>query len=199
MSTVSILSYTITVSGVYFTPEQDANKLANYVTSSRDKSIISSVLYVFGVKESKGDNEKILSSLQDLENQGQTPFWVTFLISGCKHDTKLILVSILTFSRSWISDMLQKITWHWRLTLKLEVTHIHFMTFLISGCIQATDLILVSILTFSRSRISENPKSVTWPWWLIIIIIIIIKQSLDYSPVNETPQRRVQSCCPRLT
>ena len=59
--------------------------------------------YVFGVKESNGDNEKIPSSLYDLENQGQTPFCMTFHISGCKHDTKLILVSILTFSRSRIS------------------------------------------------------------------------------------------------
>ena len=65
--------------------------------------------YVFGVKESNGDNEKILSLLHDLENQGQTPFCMTFLISGCKHDTKLILVSILTFSRSRISNMLKKI------------------------------------------------------------------------------------------
>ena len=66
--------------------------------------------YVFGVKESNGDNEKILSLLHDLENQGQTPFCMTFLISGCKHDTKLILVSILTFSKSRISKMLKKIT-----------------------------------------------------------------------------------------
>ena len=65
--------------------------------------------YVFGVKESKGDNKKILSLLHDLENQGQAPFCMTFLISGCKHDTKLILVSILTFSRSRISNMLKKI------------------------------------------------------------------------------------------
>ena len=66
--------------------------------------------YVFGVKESNRDNEKILSLLHDLENLGQTPFCMTFLISGCKHDTKLILVSILTFSRSRISNMLKKIT-----------------------------------------------------------------------------------------
>ena len=65
--------------------------------------------YVFGVKESNRDNEKILSLLHDLENLGQTPFCMTFLISGCKHDTKLILVSILTFSRSRISNMLKKI------------------------------------------------------------------------------------------
>ena len=53
--------------------------------------------YVFGVKESNGDDEKILSLLHDLENQGQTPFCMTFLISGCKNDTMLILVSFLTF------------------------------------------------------------------------------------------------------
>ena len=64
--------------------------------------------YAFGVKESNGDDEKILSLLHDLENQGQTSFCMTFLISGCKHDTKLILVLILTFSRSQISNMLKK-------------------------------------------------------------------------------------------
>ena len=58
--------------------------------------------YVFGVKESNGDNEKILSLLHDLENQGKTPFCMTFHISGCKHDANSILVSILTFSRSGI-------------------------------------------------------------------------------------------------
>ena len=63
--------------------------------------------YVIEVKEFNGDNEQILSLLHDLENQGQTPF-CTFLISGCEHDKKLILVSILTFSRSRISNMLEK-------------------------------------------------------------------------------------------
>ena len=90
--------------------------------------------YVFGVKGSNGDKEKILSLLHNLENQGQTPFCTTFHICGCKHDTKLILVSILTFWRSRISKMLKTITWFWRLTLELKVTHIHFMTFISSGC-----------------------------------------------------------------
>ena len=44
----------------------------------------------------------------DLENQGQTPCYVTFLISVFKQDTNSILVSILTFSRSTISKMLIK-------------------------------------------------------------------------------------------
>ena len=65
--------------------------------------------YVFGVKESNGDNEKNLSLLHDLENQGQTLFCMTFHISGCKRDTNLILVSILTFSMSRISKMLKTI------------------------------------------------------------------------------------------
>ena len=73
--------------------------------------------YVFRNKESNGDNENILSLLHDLENQGQTPFCMTFLISGCKHDTNSILVSILTFSRSRISKMLKNLRdlngWSW--------------------------------------------------------------------------------------
>ena len=110
--------------------------------------------YVFGVKESNGDNNKILSLLHDLENQFQTPFCMTFHISSCKRDTMLISVSILTFSMSRISKMLKTITWPWRLTLELKITHIHCMTFISSGCIHDADLTLVSILTLSRSRIS---------------------------------------------
>ena len=129
-----------------------------------------SLWYVFGVKESNGDNEKILSSLHDLENQGQTTFCMTFHISDCKRDTKLILVSILTFSMSRISKMLKTIPWPWQLTLELKVTHIQCTTFISSGCIHNADLKLVSILTFSRSRISENLKSVTWLWCLTLKI-----------------------------
>ena len=36
----------------------------------------------------------------DLERQGQTHFYMTFLIFGCIYDTDLILVSILAISRS---------------------------------------------------------------------------------------------------
>ena len=51
--------------------------------------------------------KKILSLLHDLENQGQPSFCVTFLISGCVHDTNSILVSILTSSRSKMSKLLK--------------------------------------------------------------------------------------------
>ena len=52
--------------------------------------------------------KKILSLLLDFDNQGQTPFCMTFHISGCKHDKNSILVSILTFSRSRISKCYKK-------------------------------------------------------------------------------------------
>ena len=48
---------------------------------------------------------------------------MTFVISGCKHDTDLILVSILAFFRSGISKKLKLISWPWPLTLKIKVRH----------------------------------------------------------------------------
>ena len=105
----------------------------------------------------------------DLENLGQTFFCMTFHISGCKHDTKSILVSILTFSRSMISKIMKTNTWPYWLTLKLKVIHFFHMTLLISGCMPAIYSILVSNLTYSRSRISENLFPVTWPWCLTLI------------------------------
>ena len=105
----------------------------------------------------------------DLENLGQTFFCMTFHISGCKHNTKSILVSILTFSRSRISKIIKTNTWPYRLTLKLKVIHFFHMTLLISGCMPAIYSILVSNLTYSRSRISENLFPVTWLWCLTLI------------------------------
>ena len=55
------------------------------------------------------------------------------------------------------------------MTLKLKVIHIIQMTLLISGSMLANDSILVSILTLSQSGISENPFSITSPWWLTLI------------------------------
>ena len=67
--------------------------------------------YVFEVKNSNGDNGKFLSSLRDLENRSQTPFCRTFLNSGSKHDTNSILVSILIFPMSRISENPESFTW----------------------------------------------------------------------------------------
>ena len=59
--------------------------------------------------------------------------------------------------------MLKYITYLNCLTLELKVIYIICMTLLISDCMHAIDSILVSILTFSISVISENPSLVTWP------------------------------------
>ena len=83
---------------------------------------------------------------------------MTFGISGCMYSTDKISVSILTFSRSGISKKTKPI--YLTLTFDLESqgqTHF-YMTFVIFGCIHDTDLILVSILTNSRSVISEKNK-----------------------------------------
>ena len=57
----------------------------------------------------------------DLERQGQTHFYMIFVIFGCIHNTDLILVSILTNSRSVISNKPKLITWPWQLTFKIKV------------------------------------------------------------------------------
>ena len=47
-------------------------------------------------------NTTVISLLHDIENQGQTPFCMTFLISGCKHDTIIRIPQtwyILRFNR----------------------------------------------------------------------------------------------------
>ena len=80
--------------------------------------------------------------------------------------------------------MLKTNTWPWRLTLKLEVIHFFHMTLLISGCMPAIDSILMSNLTYSRSRISENslihfrvPDLDVWPWFFEFL-------HLDYVEFN---------------
>ena len=119
---------------------------------------------IFKVEDHRKPKINHLTLMFDLENLGQIFFCMTFHISGCKHDTKSILVSILTFSRSKISKIIKTNTWPYRLTLKLKVIHFSHMTLLISGCMPAIYSILVSNLTYSRSRISENLFPVTWPW-----------------------------------
>ena len=55
------------------------------------------------VRDLEKDKTNYLTLTFDLERQGQTHFYMTFVIFGCIHDTDLILVSILTNSRSVIS------------------------------------------------------------------------------------------------
>ena len=93
---------------------------------------------------------------------------MTFRISGCMYSKDKISVSILTFSRSGISKK-NKINF---LTLTVDLERqgqtYFYMTVLIFGCIHDTDLILVSILTNSKSVISNKPKLVTWSWRLTL-------------------------------
>ena len=97
----------------------------------------------------------------DFENEGKTHLCMTFRVSGCKHHTDMIFVSILTFSRTWLSKIFKLFTSFKRLTLELKVIHIFPMTLLMSGCMHAIDPNFVSNITFTMWRISENPKSVT--------------------------------------
>ena len=80
---------------------------------------------------------------------------MTLPSSGCIHVIDLILVSILTFPMSRISENQRIID----LTLMFDLenegqTHL-CMTFRISGCKHHTDMKFVTILTFSRPGISK--------------------------------------------
>ena len=88
---------------------------------------------------------------------------MTFRISGCMYSTDKISVSILTFLE--VKDFEKNETNYLTFTFDLErqgQTHF-YMTFVIFGCIHETDLILVSILTNSRSVISKQTKLITSP------------------------------------
>ena len=84
---------------------------------------------------------------------------MTFLSSGCIHATDLILVSILTFARSRISENPKSVTWPWCLTLKIKVKHFFAWPFVSPVVNMIQTVIFVSILTFSRSRISKMLKT----------------------------------------
>ena len=109
----------------------DLAYLRLYACYLLDLGVESNILKVEDLRKLKINH---LTLMFDLENLGQTFFCMTFHISGCKHDTKSILVSILTFSRSKISKIIKTNTWPYWLTLKLKVIHFFHMTLLISGC-----------------------------------------------------------------
>ena len=64
----------------------------------------SNICKVEGLREPKIGH---LTLMVDLENGGQTHLCMTFRISGCKHHTDKIFVSILTISRPKMSEMLK--------------------------------------------------------------------------------------------
>ena len=71
---------------------------------------------------------------------------ITFRISDCKHPKDMIFVSILTFFKAWDIENFAIINISQTLTLELMVIHIFPMTLLITGCMHAIDLILMSII-----------------------------------------------------
>ena len=73
------------------------------------------------VKDLEKNKINYLTLTVDLELQGQTHFHMTFLIFGCIHDTDIILVSILTKSKSVFSKKTILVTWPWRLTFEVKV------------------------------------------------------------------------------
>ena len=93
----------------------DLSYLRLYTSYRLDLGVDSNICKVEDLKKLKTSH---LTLMFDLENLGQTLFCMTFHISGCKHDTKSILVSILTFSRSRISKLLKNK--HLTLTVDLE-------------------------------------------------------------------------------
>ena len=60
---------------------------------------------IFEVEDLRKPKISHLTLMVDLENKGQTHFCMTFRISGCKHHTDMIFVSILTTSRPGMSRM----------------------------------------------------------------------------------------------
>ena len=52
---------------------------------------------IYNVEDLKNLQISHLTLMIDLENEGQTHMYMTFRISGCKHHTNIIFVSILTF------------------------------------------------------------------------------------------------------
>ena len=62
---------------------------------------------IFKVEDLRKFKISHLTLMVDLANKGQTHLCMTFRISGCKHHTDMIFVSILTISRPGMSKMLK--------------------------------------------------------------------------------------------
>ena len=126
------------------------------------------VFNIFEVGESKNVKINHVTLTDDLEIWGQTPFNSSIHNKTCNYDADL---SWCLFWHFW-SRGSQK---NWNKSRDLDGwpsnsrSYIYtIMTFHISGCIYGTDKISVSILTFSRPRISKKTKSITWPWELTL-------------------------------
>ena len=81
----------------------DLSYLRLYTDYRLDYGVDSNILNVDDLRKPRISH---LTLMVDLENEGQTHLCMTFRISGCKHHTDMIFVSILTISRPGMSKML---------------------------------------------------------------------------------------------
>ena len=82
----------------------DLSYVRLYITYRHDHGVDSNICKVMDLRKPKISH---MTLMVDLENEGQTHLCLTFHISGCKHHTDMIFVSILTISRHRMSKMLK--------------------------------------------------------------------------------------------
>ena len=82
----------------------DLSYLRLYAGYRLDLGVDSNICKVEDLRKPKISH---MTLMVDLENEGQTQLCMTFRISGCKHHTDMIFVSILTISRPGMSKMLK--------------------------------------------------------------------------------------------
>ena len=82
----------------------DLSYLRLYTGYRLDLGVDSNICKVEDLRKPKISH---MTLMVDLENEGQTHLCMTFRISGCKHHTDMIFVSILTISRPGMSKMLK--------------------------------------------------------------------------------------------
>ena len=82
----------------------DLSYLRLYTSYILDLGVDSNICKVEDLRKSKISH---ICLMFDLENEGQTHLCMTIRISGCKHHTDTIFVTILTISRPRMSKMLK--------------------------------------------------------------------------------------------
>ena len=82
----------------------DLSYLRLYTSYRLDLDVDSNICKVEDLRKPKISH---MTLTVELENEGQTHLYMTFRISGCKHHTDMIFVSILTISRPRMSKMLE--------------------------------------------------------------------------------------------
>ena len=84
----------------------DLSHLRLYTGYRLDRGVDSNICKVEDLRKPKISH---MALMVDLENEGQTHLCMTFRISGCKHHTDMIFVSILTISRPKMSEIVKTI------------------------------------------------------------------------------------------